>query len=147
MNKISHVVACLVGVGIILCLDGLGAGTVTMKTLNNCQPINSYDKIGNYQAASGNEFLVASLEISYAGPDTFSVDPSFFSATVDNIDWKSSPATYDLGKIGLNPLPSVSLRDSSTIKGYIAYEVPVSHNGFKISYTGYDKANIIPQCG
>jgi hypothetical protein len=147
MNKISRVVMCLICVGIILCMDGFAAGTVTVKTLNNCQPINHYDKIGSYQAASGNTFLVVGLEISYAGSDTFSVDPSFFSATVNNIDWKSSAATYDLGKIGLNPLPAVALRDGSTIKGYIAYEVPASSNGFIVRYTGYDKVDINSQCG
>ncbi|VVB72360.1 Uncharacterised protein [uncultured archaeon] len=146
MNKISCTVICLIGLVMILCMDGLGAGTATITTLNNCHG-SYFSTIGGYKASDGNIFLVVGLDISYSGSDTFSVDPSFFSATINNFDWKSSPATYDLSAIGLNRLPTGTLRNGGKATGYVAYEVPGSRDSFRIVYTGWDSVQPSYRCG
>jgi hypothetical protein len=138
MNKIFRSAICLIALGVVLCGEGV-CSTVTINTLDNCQGLY-FDRIGSYSAASGSTFLVVGLEIVYSGEDAFSVDPSFFSASVNNFDYKYSSATYSLGEINLNPLPSGSIRDGGSARGYIAYEVPASRNSFQIVYSGWDNA-------
>ncbi len=136
MKRTFRIIAGLVALGIVLCASA-AASTIAVKTLNNCKG-QFYSEIGNYRAAPGNTYLVVGLEIEYQGPDTFTVDPSFFSASINKFDYKNSVATYDLGSVGMNPLPTGSLRNGGTARGYIAFEVPQSSGDFQIIYNGWE---------
>lgn len=144
MNNVHRFAICLVGLAAVLCGDGI-CSTVTINTLDNCQG-HYYDRIGSYSASSGNTFLVVGLKIRYNGEGKFSVDPSFFNASINKVDYNNSVATYSLGDVGLNPLPTKSLRNGSSVQGYISYEVPASQNDFRIIYEGFDNIKIINNC-
>lgn len=135
---------------ILTCLGAsLAAGSgpyILIKSLNNCQG-SEYSEIGSAKPTQGNTFLVVGLQIENHGYEGFSVDPSSFSLTINNFDYKNAPATYYLDQVGKKILPSGNLKNGGNINGYIAFEVPSGSKGYKVAYTGWEKVTVEYKCG
>lgn len=125
--------------------SGALAGTVTVKSMNNCQG-QYFKEIGSYQAAPGNTFLVAGIEIEFmgSGSDSFFVDSSVFEAAISGSKYPYSLATFSLGPLGLTPLKTMTLSNGGITTGYLAFEVPERTNKFNIEYVGKEDDTVIP---
>jgi hypothetical protein len=113
--------------------------------MNNCIG-NEYPSIGDAYAGSGNSFLVIELKVVNNGYESFSVDPGYFKLATPNFNYKISPVTYYLDKIGKRTLPSGSIPNGGTISGCVAYEVPSGTNDYNIKYDGWENVNIGYNC-
>jgi hypothetical protein len=113
--------------------------------MNNCIG-NEYPSIGDAYAGSGNSFLVIELKVVNNGYESFSVDPGYFKLATPNFNYKISPVTYYLDKIGKRTLPSGSIPNGGAISGCVAYEVPSRTSGYNIRYDGWEKVNIEYNC-
>jgi hypothetical protein len=124
------------------------AGTVTIKIMKDCQG-QYFKEIGSYQSETGKTFLVAGLNIDFAGSgsDTFYVDSSVFDVEVSGVRYPYSLASFSLGPLGLSPLKTTTLVNGGSTTGYLAFEVPEGTNKFEIKYVG-DEDDIVnvPTC-
>lgn len=136
---------------ILLCLSASFASAsdgsyILMKRLDNCQG-TEYSSIGDATPIGGSTFIVAGLIIENHGYDSFSVDPGTFILSTKSFEYKSSPATYYLDKVGLKPLPSGNLPNGGSIEGYVAFEVPSGTRNYEVQYGGWENVEIQYICG
>jgi len=86
--------------------------------------------------APGSAFLVVNMTIHNQGYDTFSVNPFYFKAVVDNVAYSYSTYSYKLGDEGYTRLGVASVLDGGTITGALAFEVPQGYSQVSMQYQG-----------
>jgi hypothetical protein len=134
----------------LLCLSASIAAAsdgsyILIKTFNNCHG-TMYPAIGEAKPLGGNVFIVAGLSIENHGYDSFSVDPGIFILATNSFEYKSSPATYYLDRVGLKPLPSGNLPNGGNIDGYVAFELPSGTSNYNVRYGGWENVEITYNC-
>lgn len=128
----------------LLCI-AVDSSEIVVKRLDGCtgQP---FDRIGNNVAPSDKTFLVAGIEVTNNGYDSFNVDPSFFGIHRNGDLYKSYYATYSLSDMNITPLDSVMLKSGDSVKGYIVFEIPRGNNENDIEYIGSRDIDIRYEC-
>ena len=86
--------------------------------------------------APGSAFLVVNMTIHNQGYDTFSVNPLYFKAVVDNVAYSYSTYSYKLGDEGYTRLGVASVLDGGTFTGALAFEVPQGYSQVSMQYQG-----------
>jgi|GEM_PF-4570542 len=91
--------------------------------------------IGGYpytiQPDSGKVFLVVNMTIKNEGYDKFSVNPFYFNAIVNNIQYGYDSNSYYL----VNYLESVDVLNNGTLTGSLAFQIPVSDSSSLLNLT------------
>jgi|WetSurMetagenome_2_1015567.scaffolds.fasta_scaffold60260_2 hypothetical protein len=144
IKKILVTVVVLFGFVASLCIAG-NCAEIVVKRLDSCTG-QTFDRIGNNEAPSDKTFLVAGIEVTNSGYDSFNVDPSLFGVDRNNILYRNSYVTYSLRDIGFQPLDSVTVRAGGSIRGYIAFEIPRGSNENNIEYVGRGDRYIRYEC-
>ncbi|MCS3901014.1 hypothetical protein J3E06_000698 [Methanococcus voltae] len=97
---------------------------------------------GKEEAADGKKYLIVDITVYNNGYDEISVNPLYFDAIVDGVEYDYSIDSYSLE----NDLDSVNLRNGGKTSGSLAFEIPEdSSSTYSIEYNPitWDKLNII----
>jgi hypothetical protein len=144
IKKILVTFVVLFGFVASLCITG-NCAEIVVKRLDGCTG-QTLDRFGNNVAPSDKTFLVAGIEVTNSGYDSFNVDPSLFGVYRNDILYRNSYMTYSLMDIGFQPLDSVTIRAGDSIRGYIAFEIPKGSNENNIEYVGSEDRYIRYEC-
>jgi len=85
-----------------------------------------YRKIGYSTPSPGNKYLVTRIDLENHGYDEFYVNPNYFRAHVNGVEYGYSSSTFSLENINLPHLQTVTLRNGGATSGYLVFELPDS---------------------
>ena len=100
---------------------------------------NTTDSIGSLKhAAGGLHYLVVDMVIENHGYPEFNVNPNYFLVTAKNIDekYRIDSATFYLGSLDKDPLPTVKLADGENINGSLVFLTRLRTNEYDVAYSG-----------
>lgn len=96
--------------------------------------------VGYFDADSGYTYMVIDIELENHGYSEFDVNPFYFEAVVNKVQYECDTATFDSA---INTLPSVTLQDGGAISGQLVYMVPEDATQYSIKYNGWADYNFV----
>lgn len=78
--------------------------------------------------------MVVDIELENHGYSEFDVNPYYFEAVVNKVQYACDAATFDTS---INTLPLVTLQDGGAVSGQLVYQIAEGSTEYSIEYTGY----------
>lgn len=96
------------------------------------------NQIGYFEANPGYTYMVVDIELENHGYSEFDVNPFYFEAVINKIQYQCDTPTFDES---INTLPTVTLQDGGAISGQLVYQVLKDSTEYSIKYAGYTWMN------
>ena len=92
------------------------------------------NQVGFFEPNPGYVYMVVDIELENHGYSEFDVNPFYFEAVVNKVQYECTTTTFDES---INTLPTVTLQDGGVVSGQLVYQVLEGSKEYSIEYTGY----------
>lgn len=92
------------------------------------------NQVGIFESNPGYVYMVVDIELENHGYSEFDVNPYYFEAVVNKVQYACDAATFDTS---INTLPLVTLQDGGAVSGQLVYQIAEGSTEYSIEYAGY----------